>query len=78
MLDGRWTEGGSLSPAFNVVSETWAASSQAIGELSLHQGLVVFDIQTSNPVEAWLNVDKSLSGEVAKALVQRTGKTIHS
>jgi hypothetical protein len=47
--------------------ETWAASSQAIGELSQHQGLVVFDIQTSKPVEVWLNSDKSRSDEIAGA-----------
>jgi hypothetical protein len=38
---------------------TWAASSKFIGELEHHQGLVVFDIQTSKPFEAWLNADKS-------------------
>jgi hypothetical protein len=38
---------------------TWAASSKFIGELSQHQDLVVFDIQTSKPFEAWLNADKS-------------------
>ena len=32
---------------------TWAASSQVIGELEQHQDLVVFDIQTSKPFEAW-------------------------
>jgi len=59
-----------LSPAFNVVSpETWAASSKIIGELSQHQDLVVFDIQTSKPFEVWLNIDKSQSDEVAGASV---------
>jgi hypothetical protein len=38
---------------------TWAASSKFIGELEHHQGLVVSDIQTSKPFEAWLNADKS-------------------
>ena len=34
--------------------ETWAASSLIIGEPKEHQDLVVFDIQTSKPFEAWL------------------------
>jgi hypothetical protein len=47
MLDGRWTEGGSPSPASNAFSsetETWAASSQVIGELSQHQDLTSYRI----------------------------------
>lgn len=57
--------------------ETWAASSQVIGELEQHQDLVVFDIQTSKPFEAWLNIDKSRSDEVAGAVVQKSGRTIY-
>jgi hypothetical protein len=44
--------------------ETWAASSKFIGELEHHQNLVVSDIQTSRPFEAWLNIDRSRSDEV--------------
>jgi hypothetical protein len=38
---------------------TWAASSQVIGELEQHQDLVVFDIQTSKPFEAWLMLTRA-------------------
>jgi hypothetical protein len=74
MGDGRKVD---LSRLPSMLSpETWAASSQAIGELSQHQGLVVLDIQTSKPFEAWLNTDKSRSDEVAGTLVQITGKKL--
>jgi hypothetical protein len=76
MGDGRKVDLSRLPPMLS--PETWAASSQVIGELSQHQGLVVFDIQTSKPVEARLNTDKSRSDEVAIALVQRTGRTLDS
>jgi hypothetical protein len=75
MGDGRKVDLSRLPPMLS--PETWAASSQVIGELSQHQGLIVFDIQTSKPFEAWLNNDKSRSDEVAGALVQRIGKTIY-
>jgi hypothetical protein len=81
MPGGRQREGGSLAPASLVPMlspGTWAASSQVIGELEQHQDLVVFDIQTSKPFEAWLNIDKSRSDEVAGAVVQNSGRTIES
>ena len=46
-----------LSPMLVVdAAETWAASSEFIGVLEMHQDIIVFHIQTSKPFEAWLNV----------------------
>ena len=46
-----------LSPMLVVdAAETWAASSEFIGVLEMHQDMIVFHIQTSKPFEAWLNV----------------------
>lgn len=76
MLDGRWMDGrkvdlSRLPPMLS--PKTWAASSQAIGELSQHQGLhvVVLDIQTSKPFEAWLNVDKNRADELLERWSKR-------
>lgn len=70
-MDGRKVDLSRLPPILS--PKTWAASSQAIGELSQHQGLhvVVLDIQTSKPFEAWLNVDKNRADELLERWSKR-------
>jgi hypothetical protein len=63
MGNGRKVDLSRLLPMLS--PGTWAASSKFIGELEHHQGLVVFDIQTSKPFEAWLNADNSRCDKVA-------------
>lgn len=69
LMGNRWKVG--LSRLLPMLSpETWAASSKFIGEPEHDQDLVVSDIQTSRPFEAWLNTDRSRSGEVLGVSVQ--------
>jgi hypothetical protein len=57
MGNGRKVDLSRLLPMLS--PGTWAASSKVIGESQQHQDLVVSDIQTSKPFEAWLSADKS-------------------